>query len=70
MGYHILRSIPQLRSFYNLCDTLTRFYGCTFPYGMFSTQNLPTVILRLGSTGCLFMLYSLIAHSIKLAHPG
>ena len=63
MAYHILRKcIPSMR--------VTLVYGSSAPLdNILYHENFPIIIQSLDSNCYLSLIYSLIAHSITLAHP-
>ena len=63
MAYHILgRILTFLR--------IPPVYGSSAPLdNILYHKNVPMIMQSLGSNGYLSFIYSLIAHSITLAHP-
>ena len=63
MGYYILRKILTFKK-------IRKIYGFSAPLdNILYHKNVPMIIQSLGSNGYLSLIYSLIAHSITLAHP-
>ena len=62
MAYHILRRILTFMR-------IPLVYGSSAPLdNMLYHENVPMIIQSLGSNGFLSLIYSLLAHSITLAH--
>ena len=63
MVYHILGRIITLMR-------IVLVYGSSVPLdNILYHENVPMIMQSLGSNGYLSLIYSLIAHSITLAHP-
>ena len=64
MVYHILRRILTFMR-------IALIYGLSAPLeDILYHKNVPMTIQSVGSNGYLSLTYSIIAHSITLAHPG
>ena len=63
MAYHILRITLTFM-------IIPVVYGSSEPLGnILYHKNVPMIMQSLGSNGYLSLIYSLIAHSITVAHP-
>ena len=65
MAYHVLRRIITFMRIPLVVHGLSAPLVDNILYH----KNVPMIIQSLGSTGFLSLIYSLIAHSITLAHP-